>query len=1126
MVSTLNKFLFTILILVLFIGKTFAATYDWVGTSLTGGVYNWNDKNNWQINGAAANSIPGVADNVNIAVNNFSNNPTVTDAQKCASIIFGVFDNFSLTVNGTLTVSGDITQNNDPNLEQNTLIQGTGTITCNNFNLGDHTQPGTGRGVVIYVSSQVKQFSINGNIVLTAVGNGSDGIDYPFFSLDANKITLKGQIINKTYNSPTLEGVGDPNYPGYGLFQMDSFSENTTLELVNIAPVATPIPTGFTVDFTNDGTGTGTVIYDAPSGTQTIYTTGTSGLGINAYNYDYLTLSGASAKTVIGGALTIGHDLSTSGGNINLNTNNPTINVKGNWINTANITQASGNITIAGAFLTSTNTITLGSGSLTAGGSVQIASGKILAGAGAFTIGGAFQNDGTLKCSSGSVIFNGSYTNSKTFTAGTGTVYFSGSAQTLLDNSSTGGTVFNNVTFNGTGTSTMVAGTGNFTVSSSGVLTMVSPAKLVAGSASAAYLTLQSAATSSASVAAITGSSTITGAVNVQRYISGGNNHRGYRLLSSPVYQSTVSSNNIYSLNYLSNSCYLTGTTGIPGGFDKAGNPSVYLFRENLSPLYSSFLGSNFRGVNNMSTSPTYRMDVDAGTFNIPVGNGFMFFFRGDRSAAPLTTETILSYIPVSTTLKTTGTLNQGPITVKTWYKPTSANLGYTATTGNTAVRGYNLVGNPYASSINWDTFNATTSTTGIYGANIKPTFYVYNGINKNYAAYTAGSGGVGTNGGTNIIPSGQGFFVIAKTASAKLIFNESAKTTGQVTGSNLLMGKPADVATLQYLRLQMAADTVNTDDMVVRFDNTASADYVPNEDAPYRQGFGEVSICSISSNNVDLAINDIPLPGKKSDIIGVNVNAVSDGTYKLNLTQVVSVPQLYGIWLMDAYAKDSVDMRRTPSYSFNEYKNDTTSFGAKRFSLIIRQDQAYCYHLLSFTAAKLVTTPQVQLTWNTKNEGNYTNFTVERSTDGGKTFEVIGSQTASDQGTYSLLDKAPVNGSNLYRLKQVDLNGTVTYSQIVTVMYSDKDSALANQLNVYPNPAVSIINLSVPNSANNSNYNIKIVNSSGRVVKQTVSSQNQWQGNVSNLLTGSYVIQVVDNKDNSLIGQAKFVKL
>ncbi len=224
--------------------------------------------------------------------------------------------------------------------------------------------------------------------------------------------------------------------------------------------------------------------------------------------------------------------------------------------------------------------------------------------------------------------------------------------------------------------------------------------------------------------------------------------------------------------------------------------------------------------------------------------------------------------------------------------------------------------------------------------------------------------------------------------------------------------------------------------------------------------------------------------------------------------------------------------MRHNANYSFNILKKDTTTFGSKRFTLVIRQNPGYAYRLLDFTATKLIPANagarQVQAVWKTENEQNYTNFTVERSTDGGKTFNVIGGLQGSGQGTYSLVDKSPVAGQNLYRLKQQDINSTITYSNVVQVSYSNTGNNLVTgNISLYPNPATNIINLAITaKSQEPTFYNVMISNSSGIVVKLATLSQPSWQTGISNLLPGTYLVQVVNNKDKSLVGQLKFVKL
>ncbi len=677
-------------------------------------------------------------------------------------------------------------------------------------------------------------------------------------------------------------------------------------------------------------------------------------------------------------------------------------------------------------------------------------------------------------------------------------------------------------TFTGTGTGAInIVPAAVVNVTGTGVLTISSPLTF----------TLQSNATSSASVAAMT-SGSISGNVTVQRYIPN-TAGRGYILLTSPVNYGTADANgnSIYSINYLLNSTYVSGTN-FPNSYNtsggsKPGNPSLYLYREDLAPVSTSFTGGNFRGINTLSASPYYTLDGDGAGFDIPVGNGYLMFFR----SGPTTANPYLTTTPVQpATLSATGKLNQGSITFKHWNTPSTSGLMYTTASGNPTIEGFNLVGNPYACTIDLTTY----ATGGISMTNLSNFVYELDPSSKNYGIYELG-GSDSTNHASRYIVSGQGFFVQASSASPtpQLTFNESAKKEIiQNTGLNLLLStQPIATNNVQYLRLRMAMDTVNIDETVIRFNSNAKSTYTFNVDAPYRAGSGKVSMYSLSSDNKALGINTLPLPKQVQTRISLNVNAAADGVYTLNMADIKSVPTLYEVWLMDAYKKDSVDLRANPTYSFNISKSDETSFGPNRFSLVIRQNPALAVHLLNFSAAKAANGAQV--VWTTDNEQNYTNFTVERSTDNGKTFDVVGGMASSSQGTYSLLDRTPIVAADQYRLKMQDLNGAITYSNIVTLLYSNLSNNLVkNSLNIYPNPATSTVNLAIVQNTiaasnnNNTTYNITITGNNGAVVKTDVTSQTNWQGNVHNLLPGTYVIQVVSNKDKSLVGESKFVKL
>ena len=1065
----------------------------------------WNTAPNWDNGVPNANTIAQIGVTNSTAITS-ANQPVVgvtgTSPFAAYQVIMG--DNngsgISLTVNSniTLNITNAITLNHNNNSTSAAVtysITGSGTITCTGLNLGDQTAPATptssaSNAYTTKLTCSVSTLTVSGDITLNSTTSNvythSSSNYYntynPEFDLTTGTLTANNIITtNSSYQNNTTKF----------LMQVSGTSTNSTLVLNGASPIT--VATGGSIDFANGGTGTSTINYAASSGTQTVYTGNDAFINISPSVYNNLTLSGAAAKKADGGTLSVSGNLNTSGGAVDLSTNNPALTVSGTMTNAATINQGSGNITVTGA-LTNSGTLNLGSGNLT---------------------------------------LNGNYSNSGTYTQSTGTTTFSGTTQSLTDSGN--GTTFNAVTFSGNATKTLSSGA--FAISATGVLTLSGTSTILAAGTS--LLTLNSNASSSASIAAIPTGCSITGTVTVQRYVTGGAiAYRGYRLISSPVYAATVSPNNVYSINFLTTSSFVTGPSGTTNGFTATGNPSVYLWKESVAPSFTSFISGNWQSVSNMklATNPTYNYYTNNGSTatNIPVGNGVLFFFRGVTGTAnPYTTTTV----PTAGVLTMSGTLNQGAIAVKDWYTPASGTLAYSGTgTSTTAsnflVRGFNCVGNPYASTIDLETFG-TASSAGISTKNISQFIYELNPTSHNFEIYQVGVGPSGsTSNATRYIGSGQGFFVQATGASPTLTFNESAKVSNQNTGPSLFMATKNDFASLnnnvrQHLSLEMALDSVNTNEMIVSFNNNASAAFNNYEDAPYMIGSGKVSIASISSDNIALGINTLALP-KTSETIALKVSATTDGIYTISRKQLAGIPQLYDIWLMDNYKKDSLDMKHNTTYSFNIYKADTNTFGAKRFSLVIRQNPAYYYRLLTFNATKLTENKhKVQLTWTTENEANYTNFTVERSNDGGKTYQVIGGVPASGAGKYSLTDMQPLSGTNNYRLMQQDLNNNVSYSNIIPISINNPANNMTEgNISVYPNPALNNINLTIASTAfTNSTYQITITNSTGIILRQTTTTQNNWQTNINNFLPGIYLVRVVNTKDNGFVGNVKFIK-
>ncbi len=674
-----------------------------------------------------------------------------------------------------------------------------------------------------------------------------------------------------------------------------------------------------------------------------------------------------------------------------------------------------------------------------------------------------------------------------------------------------------------------------------------------------ATVTLKSAQTLTASVTAIPSAYSISGNVSVERYISGGSNtYRGYRFLSSPIYTASVGSTHYWDLSYLPLFAPITGSLGTAGGLSKSGNPSMYLYRDNVVYTNKTFNTGNFRGINKINNSPLYSIGVDYdGTYNLTPGTGILFFYRGNLTniANKYTTTTSAE----STTFVSTGNLNQQNITVTNWYTGLNT-LQCDVVAGNAASYfGYNLVGNPYACSIDWTTSTPLNASPSIICPNVGKTIYIYNETTKLYATF---DGTTGTNGGSKVIPSGQGFFVKTTAPGASLTFTEAAKITTQLagnttaTGSNdLLLNAKALPAVAnavtgpKFLRLELDADSINKAEAVIRLDQTANNKYVENEDSQYFVGNGIIGFSTLTSDGYSTAINVIPYPNK-SDAVNLDVTATGSGLYTLNMTEMQNIPPIFDVWLMDNYRKDSLDIKHNPRYAFNIDLTDTNTFGKNRFQIVIRQNPALGVHLLNFTATKVAA--GANTVWKTENEDSYTNFTVERSTDKGVTYDVLGGLTSASLGSYNFLDKTPATGDNMYRLKIEDLNGAIIYSKVITLTYGTQNNpattAAVSNINVYPNPAVGTINLSIntpslssgvpplqtagatgttgTNTTAASSYGIKIITLTGAVIKTATSATPAWQDNISGLTPGTYLIEVVNNNDKSVVGKSKFVKL
>lgn len=166
---------------------------------------------------------------------------------------------------------------------------------------------------------------------------------------------------------------------------------------------------------------------------------------------------------------------------------------------------------------------------------------------------------------------------------------------------------------------------------------------------------------------------------------------------------------------------------------------------------------------------------------------------------------------------------------------------------------------------------------------------------------------------------------------------------------------------------------------------------------------------------------------------------------------------------------------------------------------------------------AEQIAPATVELDWITATEQNNAEFLIERSFDGAF-FEgigtVAGAGNSSTASEYKYVDFPVENPIAFYRLRQVDIDGRFSYSEVRQVVM---DSDFGYAVQVFPNPAVDFVNIS-SSAGNNHIYELTITDMSGRVihkVERAALGADQISVNVKELPTGMYMVDLLEKESD-----------
>jgi hypothetical protein len=381
---------------------------------------------------------------------------------------------------------------------------------------------------------------------------------------------------------------------------------------------------------------------------------------------------------------------------------------------------------------------------------------------------------------------------------------------------------------------------------------------------------LSKSRTATASVAVIPAHSSIVGDVTVQRFLPPG---RMYRYLSSPLSNAKV--------DQLMDDFPVTGLFTDPstGKGISSRMPSLFYFDDNVSEGESGWSPYPAAGLASENT--------------LHPGRGYAAFIRNSRSA---------------TVLDLTGTLNQGTVRLPVQF-----------TTGTRSeLRGWNLVGNPYASSIDW------ASNTGWERSRDISAVFAVRDNEQGRFLYHDGEVGDLPDG---VIASGQSFWIRTSAPDPFLNVTENAKSSSDTQFFRKKEG-------VNHLVVTVEGEHV-TDRAYLRVKDGASAD-VDRHDATKMKN-DLVTLAIVSSDSLRLAISAVPRINCTSEIpLSLQVN---DDILPITLSLNVSLEEMFGncrYRLLDRHLNVVSDS----SYSFEVNQGNSEAIG-NRFALLLQCDSS-----------------------------------------------------------------------------------------------------------------------------------------------------------------------------------------
>ena len=264
---------------------------------------------------------------------------------------------------------------------------------------------------------------------------------------------------------------------------------------------------------------------------------------------------------------------------------------------------------------------------------------------------------------------------------------------------------------------------------------------------------------------------------------------------------------------------------------------------------------------------------------------------------------------------------------------------------------------------------------------------------------------------------------------------------------------------------------------------------------------------CGSGSNHIGVCFSVSPLAQSQHEPINVTpqweISSVWWNTSWQLITFNYTATAAYRYFTIGNFYNDA----STAHTVFNA--SSPSSFGAYYFidEMIVQPTTPLPVLLLDFSGEN--NNNINHLSWTTATEIDNDHFNVERSSDG-IVFEMIGTVAGNGNSTqalsYNYDDNVPLDGIGYYRLKQVDYNGAINYSQTIAIRNNK------NNLHCFvyrgEESGKYILKCSLADSGN-----AAIINTDGKILRaMKISESSEMKIYLIDQSPGIYILRITDS--------------